>query len=649
MNHSAILSHRLWAVSLWLLLALSATNHSVTAQSVDASPQEISVPSPGHTLDITVRLAPDGRLTYAVTACGDPVLLPSPLGLIVDSVDLGAGPHFAGPPTVRDLTESFSLHGNHAQGREHFTEADIPLENAGRKFNLVVRAADDGIAFRYVLPDGSKTIGGETTAWNLPADAGNIAWMELSQCYEGYSHVTPLDGVPTNKTIMGPLTIQLPGRYLSLAEADNENFSDLAYTRHDHTLAATFPFSTNGWTIQRRADKARPGVLDGTYQGRPATPWRTAIVVPDLTRLVNSDLLLSLCPPPAPGTDFTWVQPGRCLWQWWSIGAPRYEDQKDWVDAAVKLHWEYYLIDEGWREWKQPGKDQWQLLKEVIAYGRSVGIKSLVWVNSKEMRHAKNRRAYLEKVKALGAVGIKIDFHPNPTADYLQWYMGAMQDCAELNLLVNFHGSVKPSGLRRTYPNDITREAVRGDEYQMTRYHRVMPLAQEVSLPFTRPLAGPADITPVMLNPRELKTAGFTWPHEFAQAIVYQSSITHFADNYKFYVESPLLDLFREIPTVWDETVVLPGTEMGEVVAYARRKDNVWWVGVLNGAHERELKIPLTFLKAQAQASLVYDHPATDAAVDRHEQSVTAGDTLTVKLRPAGGFVGRFTSSTFVP
>ena len=282
------------------------------------------------------------------------------------------------------------------------------------------------------------------------------------------------------------------------------------------------------------------------------------------------------------------------------------------------------------------------MMKDLTAYARSKNVRMIAWVDSKDIRDAKTRRAYLEKIKAAGLDGIKIDFHPDPTADYMQWYMGAMQDCAELKLLVNFHGSVKPSGLRRTYPNDITREAVRGDEYHMSKYQRVMPLAQDVSLPFTRPLAGPADVTPVMMNPDELKTAGFTWPHEFAQAIVFQSSVTHFADQYKFYVHNPLADLFRDIPVVWDETRVLPCTEMGEVVAYARRKGNVWWLGVMNGAQEREVKIPLDFLKTRAHATLVFDNPAIDAAVDRQEKSVVPSAELAVKLRPAGGFVAHF-------
>jgi alpha-glucosidase len=224
----------------------------------------------------------------------------------------------------------------------------------------------------------------------------------------------------------------------------------------------------------------------------------------------------------------------------------------------------------------------------------------------------------------------------------MQWYMGTAQDCAELKLLLNFHGSVKPTGLRRTYPNDITREAVRGNEYNMTRYNRVAPMKHDVCLPFTRLMAGAADITPVILNPVELTTTKFTWAHEFAQAIIFLSPVTHFTDQYKFYIESPMFDLFQEIPTVWDETRVLSCTDIGEVVAFARRKGNTWWVGVMNGANEREINIPLDFLKNSTKATLIYDSNVNNTSIDRHEQTVTPKDKLTIKLVPGGGFVARF-------
>src|SRR5690606_26405772 len=263
------------------------------------------------------------------------------------------------------------------------------------------------------------------------------------------------------------------------------------------------------------------------------------------------------------------------------------------------------------------------------------------WVNSNEMREGDKRRAYLEKVKALGADGIKIDFIPDATSSIMQWYMGTMQDCAELKLLLNFHGGVKPTGLTRTYPNDITRESVRGNEYHMTRYRRVAPFELDVNLPFGRFLAGAADYTPVILDPKQLTTTKFTWPREFAQAIVFLSPITHFTDQYKFYLENPMFDLFQEVPTVWDETIVLPFTEMGEVVGFARRKGDTWWIGAMNGATEREVKISLDFLKKSKEAVLIYDNKESNTAIDRREQKVSKKDVLTVKMVAGGGFVAR--------
>lgn len=600
----------------------------------------IKISSPDKQLSVLVSVTSEGRLSYSIKSGGIQVLETSPLGITVDSIDLGKGAKFTSKPTLSKVNETYPILGNHATAHNFAKEAAIPVETSGKAFQLIVRVYNDGVGIRYTIPAGSKRINGESTSWNLPDNTSKVAWLGLSQCYEEFSHATALDEIPQDKPVMGPITVEVAGRYLSISEADCETFSDMAFVRNGNMLKANFPFEKQGWDIIRKTDNAS-AVLNGTYRGQLVSPWRTTLVAKNLTDLVNSDLLMNLCPAPAKGTDYSWVQPGRCLWQWWSVGSPVYEDQKNWYDAAVKLKWEYYLVDDGWRNWRKDGKDQWALLAEVIAYGKTVGVKSIVWVDSKEMRDAAKRRVYLEKVKALGAVGIKIDFIPDATSNIMQWYMGTTQDCAELKLLLSFHGSVKPTGLRRTYPMDITREAVRGNEYHMTRYKRVTPLDQDVCLPFTRLMAGAADITPVILDPEQLTSQKFTWAHEFAQAIVYLSPITHFTDQYKFYVQSPMLDLFQTVPTVWDETRVLSCTSIGEVVAYARRKGDTWWIGVMNGATEREIKIPFNFLKKITKATLIYDGKLTNTSIDRREQAVSPEDVLIIKLVPGGGFVAR--------
>lgn len=599
----------------------------------------ISISSPDKRLTVEIWNS-NGRLSYTVMSDNVRVIEKSSLGLTVDNVDLGVDAIISNPVNTI-IDEEYPVIGNHSVAHNYANETNLPIATSGKTFNLIVRVYDDGVAVRYTLPTGTKYINSESTTWNLPQATSKIAWVEFNQSYEGLSHSTALSGAPSNATLLAPLTFEVSNHFLSISEADCENFSDMALTRNGNVFRAIYPFSNQGWSINKRTDNSTL-TLEGTYKGVPASPWRTTVVARSLNELVNSDLIKNLCPAPTQGVDYSWVKPGRCLWQWWSVGAPVFADQKNWYDAAAKLKWEYYLIDDGWRTWSQPGKDQWALLAEVIAYGKSVGVHSIVWVDSKEMLNGTTRRTYLQKVKACGADGIKIDFIPDATSNIIQWYVGTMQDCSELKLLLNFHGSVKPTGLERTYPNQLTREGVRGNEYHMTRYNRVAPIDQDVVLPFTRFMAGAADFTPVILNPVELSSTKFTWAHEFAQAIVYLSPVTHFTDQYKFYLESPMVDLFQELPTVWDETKVLSSTSMGNVVAFARRKGEVWWIGVMNGANARTVTIPLDFLPKPLRATLMYDNDIINTSVDRNEQDVTPQDSLTVKLALGGGFVARF-------
>lgn len=596
-------------------------------------------PSPGGRVEAHL-FVEQGVLYCEATKDGKQWLMPSRLGLVVDGVDLGQHVSVMGIEDAKVVDETYPLNGNHAQARNFYSEAVVPLRASGKDYLLYLRTYDDGIAIRYALPEGTERVDKELTSWALPDDVEEVAWTEFTFDYEGYSHVTPLDSVPEGKTLAPPLTVKTPSGYLAFTEADNEAFPDMTFMREGRAFKAYFPASADGWNLTRVADESSK-ILDGRYKGHLVSPWRSVVMVDDLNQLVNSDLVTNLCPAPKAGMDFSWVKPGRCMWHWWSVGAPKYEDQKAWFDAAKQMGWEYYLIDEGWSWWKQEGRSPWDMLAEVIAYGKSQGVKSIVWVNSAEMRHAPERRAYLERVKAIGAAGIKIDFIPRATTEVMQWYMGAMQDCAELGLLLNLHGSVKPTGLSRTYPNDITREAVRGNEYQIRRYGRVLPQDHYVSLPFTRLLAGPADLTPVTLNPEEIAVGGYSWAHEMSQAIVFLSPVLHFSDHYSYYLESPMRDLLSAVPTIWDETLVLPCTEMGKVVAYARRKGNDWWIGVMNGDQPREISISLDFLKGKGKAALVYDDATRLDGVKREDRNVSPQETLRMKLRPGGGFVAR--------
>lgn len=585
----------------------------------------VTVRSPNGKILIEIRADSKDQLTWSVQRQGAPVLAAAPLGLIVDGNNLGSSVTL-NTPTARTIDEKYSTFGNHSVAINHCNEAVIPIAcTNGLKYELDVRAFDDGVAVRtrVTLNDTSHTIAGENTSWAIPPDSH--AWAAR---YDGSYEQTYLNGalkaLPEGSPWAPPMTFKLKDNlYVSLAEANNDCFPDMGLVRNGNYLKAVFPASPGGWS----------------HQGSVVTPWRVAIIADGLNSLVNCDLVKNLCPPPSGElANADWIKPGRSLWQWWAIGAPRLDDQKAWVDAAKRLGFEYYLIDDGWRNWRSPGKDQWQCLKDVVDYAKRQGVGPLVWVNSSEMRTDSTRRAYLEKVAALGAVGIKIDFIPPCTAEITRWYEGALKDTAELHLLCNFHGSVKPTGRQRTYPHELTREAVRGHEYHMSRYRRIQTADHDEIVLFTRFLAGPADYTPTAFGTKEM--VGYTWAHLLAQAVDMTSPLLHFAGKYQDFIGNPAEELLRHLPSTWDETIVLPGSEIGKTAGFARRRGQEWYLGILNGADAGKMQIDLSFLGAGKWKAEVYgDDPGNAATFKRESKSVTAGDKLAVSMSPRGGSV----------
>ena len=610
----------------WMCCCVGCQNVIPEKNAFDFDGETVTVNSPNGAIKIEIRADANDQLTWSVQREGQPVLEPAPLGLIIDGDNLGQS-FTLGAPRTRTINEQYSIWGNHSIAVNHYNEAVIPVEYArsGMKYDLDVRAFDDGAALRYriTLDDTNHTIAGEQTSWALPLDS--YAWAaRYDNSYERPYQNGTFDTIPARAQWAPPVTLRIGENiYVSITEANNDSFPDMGLERDGNFLKAVFPASSRGWS----------------QQGSIVTPWRVAIIAEGLNALVNSDIVTNLCPPPSDElANADWIKPGRSLWQWWAIGAPRLNDQKAWIDAAKKLGFEYYLIDDGWRNWRAPGKDQWQCLKDVIDYGKSQGVASLVWVNSSEMRTDSARRAYLEKVAALGAAGIKIDFIPACTADITRWYEGALKDTAELHLLCNFHGAVKPTGRRRTWPHELTREAVRGHEYHMTRYRRVQAADHDEIVLFTRFLAGPADYTPTAFDTREM--VGYTWAHLLAQAVDMTSPLLHFAGKYQDFIGNPSEDLLRHLPSTWDETIVLPGSEIGKTAGFARRHGQEWYVGVLNGADSATMPIELGFLnKGTWKAEVFGDDPDNPATFKRESKVVTAGDRLTVTMSPRGGAV----------
>ena len=489
----------------------------------------------------------------------------------------------------------------------------------------------DGYAERYVLPEGRRVIGGERTTWTLPEDA-TVWYQKMNDGsrggYENPYETCMVGDVPEGALLALPITAKLKdGTYVLVTEADLFDYTDLAVKcRGKGVFAAEY--------------HAETGPFEQT--GRAFTPWRVTLVAKDLQSLATSDIVRRLCPePPAEraARAATFAKPGRCSWQWLPSGDPVYDEQKDWYDRTKALGFEYYLIDDGWKNWRDGGKDQWAYLKAAIDYGLSVGVKTVMWVDSKEMTTPETRLAYLKRVKESGASGIKIDFIPKCDAKWCRWYEETLRDTYDLGLFVDFHGCVKPTGREKTWPHELAREAIRGHEWHVTRYNRVLPPEHDTILPFCRLVQGHADYTPMVFEPKEL--VHFTWARQLAQGIIFSAPFLCFGDFPKNYQENPAVEFIKSLPAVYDEVRVLPGSEIGACVAFAKRKGDVWYIAVENGGTSRRLSVDLSFLKGACRAETFADAPTRLDGYVKASYLVQPSDRLVIDLGIGGGYAAR--------
>lgn len=209
--------------------------------------------------------------------------------------------------------------------------------------------------------------------------------------------------------------------------------------------------------------------------------------------------------------------------------------------------------------------------------------------------------------------------------------------------MVNFHGANKPAGEARTWPNELTREGVKGLEYRsMEAWAR-----HNATLPFRRYLAGAGDYTPVVFGERRKETS---WAHQIATAAGFTSPLLVYGAHPRSLLDNPAVDLIKSLPSAWDETIVLPMSEIGELAAFARRRDDTWFIAVLHGGAARTVRIDLGFLAPARYDALLARDKMDDAAAVVVEKAVKSRtDTLAIELRPAGGFIARLATKDQAP
>ena len=599
---------------------------SILLFSCNLSNDTIEINSPDKRLKVIFYINNCDKLCYKLFHDNEKII-ESSLGGIIRENNYSDGVLSLMTASQTKMQDNFIMFGNHSNVSLEYTEMILPVFRGAEKYDIIVRAYNEGIAVRSKWYNKEESIiMGDEFNWSLP-DETKIWFQDDCHSYEGLFTNAKLDTLTENKTLALPITAQLPtGKYMVLTEADVINYSDLALkTSNNHTLKSYFHANPNGWKIK----------------GDVEHPWRVVLIAEDLNKLVNNDILYSLAPPSRLELkNENWIKPGRATWQWWSSGEPVFEEQSQWIEWTSQLGFEYYLVDDGWKKWSKKDKDAWGCLKEVTDIAKTKNIGVWLWVHSNEVDTPEKRNRYFGKVQQTGIVGVKIDFMPPASTEWINWYDETLQDAAKYKLMINFHGAVKPSGRNRTWPHEMTREGVRGHEWHILRYNRTLPASHDCILPFNRYIQGFADYTPTVLNPNELR--GFTWCRELAQAVIFTSPFLCYADRPDFYLKNEALNLIKEIPSTWDETIVLSGSEIGECVSFARRKKDKWFVAVINGNNKTSININFSFLNKEKTYKFKFfeDADNSDDCFIKKCQVIKKGDNIKLNLRPGGGFIG---------
>jgi alpha-glucosidase len=608
----------------------------LSAKSLAKGPTRITSPDGL----IRFELTPD--LHYSVSLRNKPVVETAKLGIVVDGVDLGQSATIGKMTTYR-TRDQYVWRGIHAKAVNRCNGVKVAVHYPQTKtdYTIEIRVFDDGVAFRYLLPDVGKTrVPEEASTFVFPA--GSTAWFhDFYGHYEGTHVKKAIADVKEGEWAAPPLTIKLPGNdgYAAVTEAALFDYAGMGLQADGNrgfkgVLGNALPVS-HPYDLRYPKEEAKRLSIPASFPGAITTPWRVVMIGADLNALVNSDAINNVSPAPdknffPQGFETSWLRPGRAVWKYLDGGESTLDGMKEFSRLAGDLGFEHNIVEGFWRRWTE------EQMRELVDYSKQFNVGIWFWAHSKDLHTPESRQALFSQLNRVGVVGSKIDFFDHEAKEIIDLYNALLKDAAEHKIMLEFHGANKPTGQTRTWPNELTREAIRGMEYRSMTERAV----HNTTLPFTRFLAGPADYTPMHFGERRRETS---WAHQIATAAVFTSPLMIYGAHPKNILENPAVDLIKSIPSVWDVTIVLPVSEISEIAVFARRKGDTWFLALLNGPVARSVNIPLSFLSAREyKAMLVRDNMEDPAAVLIENSSVRNRDSIKIYMRPGGGFIARF-------
>ena len=594
----------------------------------------------------------EGKLLYSLDYAGKPVLEAGELGVNIDNhlVESAMGIPVDNSNVWTNGMEVASVdrrsedntwkpvYGEYAQIRDRYNEMTIHLLKGGKHdnsgngydkrqqylFDIIVRAYDEGVAIRYHFPEATNGlfmhITDDLTSFRFApgAEAYHYAW---AQSHANKAKLLKSESA-WKEEAERPLTLRLDnGLYAAIGEAALSDFvrGKLKLKANNELQMALF----------------HPADIITAYD----MPWRFIMVGEKAIDLINNKQMVLNLNAPCQIQDTSWIKPGKAF----RVCRLDMKTCMEGVDFCVDRGLQYIELDAGWYgpEMKMSSSALKVLetrdidMPKLCQYAKSKGIGVWVYVNQRALYQELD--LLLPLYEKWGISGIKFGFVQIGSQEWTTWLHNAVKKCADHHILVDIHDEYRPTGWSRTYPNLMTQEGIGGNEEMPDAEHNTI-------LPFTRFLCGPADYTPCYFNGRVKNTKA----HQLAMPVVYYSPITflYWYDLPNVYKGEKELDFWKYCPTVWDESKALQG-EIGEYIVQARRSDNDWFVGAMNGLQARDITLNTAdFLQKgkKYRVEIYNDNPAlnTRTKVSTVVQTIKAGKILKLHLQPSGGAALRF-------
>lgn len=645
--------------------------------SAFAAPKDYVLRSPDEKLLVTIETG--NGISYTLKHDGDLLLDRSEIGMYMTDGTVFGGYLNVKKASTRTVSETIkSIMYKKAEIKDEFNELTLKFKD----FSLIFRAYDDGMAYRFVShKEEAYNVDYETAEFNFAKDWNMWAAYVCqhtetleSQYYNSFENqysYTPISEWNKDRLAFLPLMVEGPkGKKIVVTESDLFDYPGMYLYNKDSGKKLTADFAPYPKEVRQGGHNNLQLEVQNRHPyiarciGNDKFPWRIVAVSEDDIQMADNDMVYRLARPADPASNWSWVKPGKVAWDWWNDWNIKGVDFKSginndtykyYIDFASENGIEYVILDEGWSV--NGEADLFQVvpeinLTELVRYAANRNVGLILWAGY--WAFDRDMEKVCKHYSSMGIKGFKVDFMDRDDQHMVQFHQRAAMTAAKYKMLVDFHGTYKPSGLNRTYPNVINYEGVHGLEQMKWSPENVDQVTYDVTVPYIRMMAGPMDYTQGAMrnasrgNYRPVNSEAMsqgTRCRQLAEYVVFESPLNMLCDSPSNYMEEKeCLEFIAEIPTVWDETKGLCG-EVGKYIAMARRNGSDWYVGAMTDWSDRGLTLDLSFLPEGNYTVVLYRDGvnADRVACDYRKETINlpADRQLKIKMAPGGGFAAK--------